>query len=1379
MNSRPLVVPFTFPNVESPSDLVSSTLRPLVDLSCSEATPSCIIAWNSGPDDPNNGVIFGCTDGSLCFFNATPREPAPLLDLLDITTNPRNSRAKTPSQAHHSHRSRSRSTTPSTLNPTFSPLSAISSRARVVSGISSEQAQAPKNFVDFDEEPDKLKGMLKHTGVRETSVADRLMGSFERRLSIEKTTRPTVVPPHSSDRMQHDEARSLLSATQSGAATPKSISSPPSPAFSPSHFPSTSKYQLTLHHHVFPTRFGSGPLFSVTALQRLGQSDNVVSLQVNGDLSIFCLGDGSCSARVNIGDLGLKPPPGTKEVDHPEIAWRWKRMYVEYFEEATILFAFAALDEMTLPAHSSLDNANHDEQYCSRVAAFELRHGPDQDHDTVSPAKIGDWVIDGNVNNVGIITARDGSRTAYLVDASCHFIIQEICLAPPIVPAEGTPLQSDHDQPLNIDFSALNPFKSSNDSSKENVTEIPNQREDGRVTVGASVNFGEISHESVEGLRLFASTEDGTFSGVYWTGGNLHAFRCSETELIKSPVTMPCDGLRDVSVVSHDLYTVIFSDCVQYFKLVMVDANNDELSSSGHGGILSIKLLATVVAHKPQVLAAASPSTPPRPVTNWKALHKGRTADSHIDERRVTCLLPLELTQFILGFSNGTVGLSSFTQMSSANFNLGKIPVSEGCLDGYITGLHLVHNERTSERLIVGGADDGSIAVWALDSIKMLARWTIFISPLSDVVQLRQEKGGPFWGCILCISLDGTIAVITMDDYQFLYMIPGAQAPLSKICVSGESLLLVYKNDRARLWDPKTREFRRSMTLDRVGEVLGQNGWTVIPLDASPSRGLGGIGPLSPWASSGDSATTLLVDIEQFVTRAMSMAKALPSNEHEENPALPPTIDILRHIIAALITPGLSPEVDAICKDVLRIPSVSAGAGFHSASATSLIPLDTPHSPWCVSEDVSSARALAIVACLRSLSHFEDSPDDVNKVINFYASSLGHLIGERYRAPSLAYLARWWFDTSFEVRSAARTLFDAGVASLSLEETISLVDRWQHRLPCLQPDAEQKSPTAALALLLCGYIAAHKFSLLSSNALNDVSKSIVMYLHDDDISYKATAIDLCSRGFHIWQQYIDAMEMLRSLFTLATSGRKESVSTQNVGPHARQAVLHIVTNNTALFMTTLSLDIMNAQDVEHRRSVMQLVAFLIRKQPLIIYPNLPRLVEAVVKSLDPNSNTNRDAVLDTATEILGHVVKTFPSVDFHMGSQRLAVGTSEGAIVMYDLKTATRLYVLECHKRRPAACSFSPDGRRLVTVSLEEGVVLVWKVGSSFSSFFNPGAPPRQGHSGSDPFKSLSFNVGAEADMSVEESLTAVNFEWAAERSVRLKIKGVTLTFST
>ena len=151
-----------------------------------------------------------------------------------------------------------------------------------------------------------------------------------------------------------------------------------------------------------------------------------------------------------------------------------------------------------------------------------------------------------------------------------------------------------------------------------------------------------------------------------------------------------------------------------------------------------------------------------------------------------------------------------------------------------------------------------------------------------------------------------------------------------------------------------------------------------------------------------------------------------------------------------------------------------------------------------------------------------------------------------------------------------------------------------------------------------------------------------------------------------------------------------------------------------------------------------------------------------------------------------------------MATQKLAVGTNEGAVVMYDLKTAIRLYVLEGHTKSITACSFSSDGRRLVTISLGESLVLVWKVGSSFSSFFNPGAPPSQGHGGSQPFKTLNFNVGTDGklasfferltvpsigcisgNMTTAETLDLVRVEWIGDRSVKVRIRQSVLTFST
>ena len=61
-----------------------------------------------------------------------------------------------------------------------------------------------------------------------------------------------------------------------------------------------------------------------------------------------------------------------------------------------------------------------------------------------------------------------------------------------------------------------------------------------------------------------------------------------------------------------------------------------------------------------------------------------------------------------------------------------------------------------------------------------------------------------------------------------LYMVPGSPAPLIKVCTSGDNLLLLYGDDRARLWDVKTLEFWRSMNTEKAKELLNQGGWAEL-----------------------------------------------------------------------------------------------------------------------------------------------------------------------------------------------------------------------------------------------------------------------------------------------------------------------------------------------------------------------------------------------------------------------------------------------------------------------------------------------------------------------------------------------------------------------
>ena len=86
----------------------------------------------------------------------------------------------------------------------------------------------------------------------------------------------------------------------------------------------------------------------------------------------------------------------------------------------------------------------------------------------------------------------------------------------------------------------------------------------------------------------------------------------------------------------------------------------------------------------------------------------------------------------------------------------------------------------------------------------------------------------------------------------------------------------------------------------------------------------------------------------------------------------------------------------------------------------------------------------------------------------------------------------------------------------------------------------------------------------------------------------------------------------------------------------------------------------------------------------------------MVKCLDPNQPHIRDALNQIVTVNFAELVKMYPNVAFHHGLQRLAVGTIEGTIVVYDLRTGTKVQVMEV--RRPSAGSCDLRHMKLNTI---------------------------------------------------------------------------------
>lgn len=171
---------------------------------------------------------------------------------------------------------------------------------------------------------------------------------------------------------------------------------------------------------------------------------------------------------------------------------------------------------------------------------------------------------------------------------------------------------------------------------------------------------------------------------------------------------------------------------------------------------------------------------------------------------------------------------------------------------------------------------------------------------------------------------------------------------------------------------------------------------------------------------------------------------------------------------------------------------------------------------------------------------------------------------------------------------------------------------------------------------------------------------------------------------------------------------------------------------------------------------MRIAIVVVRKDAILFRDILTLLVAAVVKILDPSSPL-REKVLPTVTELVNELVEAYPTIAFHRPTQRLALSVSPGTILIFDLKSATEMNVLQGHAGLAAFLAFSVDGKYLAAVDLDEGVVLVWRFVSGLLSFIggSDGPPgvlmPRR----KEPVRNAR-RVGV------------VEVEWTGEKSVKV-----------
>lgn len=269
------LVPLTFPNLSKTIHTRNDRGRNVLEASCSETRPSVMKSWGAAGDRPTDagsdveGVLIGSHDGTLYLFNQS--RPTAATTGQQSQFHP--SRPTSPLHLSRDSRGPSRSSTPSITSP--SPFN-VTPRSRIVSGVTAERVEAPKNYVDFEDEPDKLKEMLKGRNPREklaVSGPDQTRGT-----PVEKSPAPSLLGPPHVGLKRKNIPKSLLSPTLSPSLTANSFSSGSSPP--DQAFPGT-VHDLSLWCHIIPPR--SGPGRAVTNIRFLDSNNELfAALQETG-----------------------------------------------------------------------------------------------------------------------------------------------------------------------------------------------------------------------------------------------------------------------------------------------------------------------------------------------------------------------------------------------------------------------------------------------------------------------------------------------------------------------------------------------------------------------------------------------------------------------------------------------------------------------------------------------------------------------------------------------------------------------------------------------------------------------------------------------------------------------------------------------------------------------------------------------------------------------------------------------------------------------------------------------------------------------------------------------------------------------------------------
>ncbi|XP_053989982.1 WD repeat-containing protein 7 isoform X11 [Hylaeus volcanicus] len=228
---------------------------------------------------------------------------------------------------------------------------------------------------------------------------------------------------------------------------------------------------------------------------------------------------------------------------------------------------------------------------------------------------------------------------------------------------------------------------------------------------------------------------------------------------------------------------------------------------------------------------------------------------------------------------------------------------------------------------------------------------------------------------------------------------------------------------------------------------------------------------------------------------------------------------------------------------------------------------------------------------------------------------------------------------------------------------------------------------------------------------------------------RRAAIDLIGRGFTVWEPYLDVSKVLLGLLEMCCDADKLVPSMTYGLPltpqadtcrTARHALTLIATARPAAFITTMAREVARFNTLQQNAQTLNVnigASVLARAKPEIL-----RIVEQLIDKMQSEMSDLLVEVMDIILHCLdpGHLktkplndvfpaVCRFNQVSHCPATRRIAVGSRNGQLALYELRGNVKCQTVPAHSVPVTALAFSPEGKFLVSYSCAENKLCFWQ----------------------------------------------------------------------